>query len=206
MPVTVYTRCCGQPWVWHIFFGKGLWWVVPTIKINRIGLKHHWGFNQLCGPLSDTLKEVPDFSRPSESDQVMWAKRVNTRGFPQVPTFGSIWVVLWLSFFRSAPSTFELQQVTLRGVCFRESLVYRLYSEIDQIDLSIEAQCGTACLLACPRIRQPAPISKHIVTFRDTLLFTFGWLPHQVCNWFEGPSRDCCTSWQATFGQRDWSK
>ncbi len=32
------------------------------------------------------------------------------------------------------------------GVCFRESLVFRLYSEIDQINLSIEAQCGTACL------------------------------------------------------------
>ncbi len=35
--------CCGQPWVWHMFFGKGLWWVVhvPTNKIHRIRLKHH---------------------------------------------------------------------------------------------------------------------------------------------------------------------
>ncbi len=32
------------------------------------------------------------------------------------------------------------------GVCFRESLVFRLHSEIDQIHLSIEAQCGTAYL------------------------------------------------------------
>ncbi len=48
--------------------------------------------------------------------------------------------------FRSAPSTFPLQQVTLCGVCFRESLVYRLYSEIDQIHLNIEAQCGRAGL------------------------------------------------------------
>ncbi len=32
------------------------------------------------------------------------------------------------------------------GVCFRESLIFRLHSEIDQIHLSIEAQCGTACL------------------------------------------------------------
>ncbi len=31
-------------------------------------------------------------------------------------------------------------------VCFRESLVIRLHSEIDQIHLSIEAQCGTTCL------------------------------------------------------------
>ena len=29
---------------------------------------------------------------------------------------------------------------------FRESLVIKLHSEIDQIHLSIEAQCGTACL------------------------------------------------------------
>ncbi len=34
----------------------------------------------------------------------------------------------------------------LCGVCFRESLDFRLYSEIDQINLSIEAQCGTVCL------------------------------------------------------------
>ncbi len=31
----------------------------------------------------------------------------NTRSFPPVPVFGSIWVVLWLLFFRSAPSTFQ---------------------------------------------------------------------------------------------------
>ncbi len=93
-------------------------------------------------------KQVPDFSRPSGSCQITWVdfKQVNTHGFPPVPTCGSIWVVLWPLFFRSAPSTFPLQQITLRGVCFRESLVYRLYSEIDQIHLSIEAQCGIAGL------------------------------------------------------------
>ncbi len=37
-------------------------------------------------------------------------------------------------------------QVTLRGVCFQETLVIRLYSEIDQIHLSTEDQCGTAYL------------------------------------------------------------
>ena len=47
--------CCSQPWVWHTFFGKGLWWVTPAIKIHWIGLKHHKGFNRSCGPLSDTL-------------------------------------------------------------------------------------------------------------------------------------------------------
>ncbi len=38
-------------------------------------------------------------------------------------------------------------QVTLRGACFLESLVIRLYSEIGQIHLSIEAQCGTPVYL-----------------------------------------------------------
>ncbi len=38
-------------------------------------------------------------------------------------------------------------QVTLRGTCFRESLVVRLYSEISRIHLSIEAQCGTPVYL-----------------------------------------------------------
>ena len=33
------------------------------------------------------------------------------------------------------------------GACFRESLVIRLYSEIGQIHLSIEAQCGTPVYL-----------------------------------------------------------
>ena len=32
------------------------------------------------------------------------------------------------------------------GVYFQESLVFRLHSEIDQIHLGIEAQCGIACL------------------------------------------------------------
>ncbi len=37
-------------------------------------------------------------------------------------------------------------QVPPFEVCFRESLVFRLHSEIDKIHLSTEAQCGTACL------------------------------------------------------------
>ncbi len=44
--------------------------------------------------------------------------------------------------FRSAPSTFPQRRGYLLGTCFRESLVIRLHSEIGQIHLSIEAQCG----------------------------------------------------------------
>ncbi len=42
-----------------------------------------------------------------------------------------------------------LFQESVLGVFFRESLVIRLYSEIDQIHLSIEAQCGSPLYL-CP--------------------------------------------------------
>ncbi len=51
----VCKECCGQPWVWHMFYGKGLWWVIPTNKIHGIGLKHHLGFSRSYGHLSDTL-------------------------------------------------------------------------------------------------------------------------------------------------------
>ncbi len=49
---------------------------------------------------------------------------------------------------------FQVRSGYLLGVCFRESLVLRLHSEIDQIHLSIEAQCGTPVYLwvtATPR-------------------------------------------------------
>ncbi len=57
-----------------------------------------------------------------------------------VPTYGSTWVVLWLLFFRSAPSTFNVTWSTLKGP-FRGVPSLRLYSEIDNIHLSSEAQC-----------------------------------------------------------------
>ncbi len=77
-------------------------WNTNGVKIDCVDLcQTHW-------------KQVPDFSRPSGSEQA------STRSLPPVPAFGSIWVVLWLLFFKSAPFTFP--------------------SEIGQIHLSIEAQ------------------------------------------------------------------
>ncbi len=68
-------------------------------------------------------KQVPDFSRLCRSDLITWASfstarcncslYANTRSIPPVPTFGSIWVVLWLLFFRSAPSTFPQETLKL---------------------------------------------------------------------------------------------
>ncbi len=56
-----------------------------------------------------------------------------------VPTYGSTWVVLWLLFCRSAPSTFPVTWSTLKSP-FRGVPSHRLYSEIDHIHLSSEAQ------------------------------------------------------------------
>ncbi len=47
--------------------------------------------------------------------------------------------------FSGPPTLHSLIHGPPFGVRFQESLVIRLYSEIDQIHLSIEAQCGTAC-------------------------------------------------------------
>ncbi len=71
--------------------------------------------------------------------------KVNTIGFLQfLPTgqhglcFGYLFQVhsLYVPFINGPPL----------GVRFRESLVIKYHSEIDQIHLSIEAQCGTARL------------------------------------------------------------
>ncbi len=93
-----------------------------------------------------------------------------------VPTYGSTWVVLWLLFFRSAPSTFPNKRSTHWG---RESLVVRLHSEIDQIHLSIEAQCVTTLLpLGACHIRHPPPD-----TYCKTLNFCKHLLFAQICEW-----------------------
>ena len=33
-PFLSTTKCFGQLWVWHMFYGVGLWWVAPPIKIH----------------------------------------------------------------------------------------------------------------------------------------------------------------------------
>ena len=67
----------------------GLSW--NTIRVSIDGVN-------LC---QTHYKQVPDFSRAPGSGQTTWAS-----SSPQVPAFGSIWVLLWLLFFRSAPFMF----------------------------------------------------------------------------------------------------
>ncbi len=153
--VLVCTHCCGQPWVWHMFFGKGLWWVMPTsIKIHWIGMKHHKGFNRSCGPLSDTLSS------------------------------GQYGLCFGYCFSGPLPLRSHHGQVTLRGTCFRESLVIRLYSEIGQIHLSIEAQCGTPVFLwVLPHAQTKTSYyysSGDVLLQTDCHLATREWIPRQL--------------------------
>ncbi len=102
-------------------------------------------------------KQVPDISRASKSDQVTWSKwanircrciiksKVNTHGFLQFLPLGQYGLCFGYFFSGLLPLRSHFNSPPF-GVCFRESLVPRLHSEIDQIHLSIEAQCGTACL------------------------------------------------------------
>ena len=61
-------------------------------------------------------------------------------GTYHIQPHGCTWVVLWLFCFRSTPLR-SLILGPLSRVHFGESLVVRLYSEIDHTYLSIEAQC-----------------------------------------------------------------
>ncbi len=90
--------CCGQLWVWHMFCGESLWWVMPPNKsMDRI-------------------------ETPLGSQSIVWtfvrhtASRCLIFTAPPVPTYGSTWVVLWPFVFRSAPSTFPHRQSTFRGL------------------------------------------------------------------------------------------
>ncbi len=71
-----------------------------------------------------------------------------------VPSYGSTWVVLWLLFCRYDPSMFPGTWSTLKGP-FQGVPSLRLYSDIDHIHLSIEAQCVSHHL---------PPVDCHIVS------------------------------------------
>ncbi len=74
--------------------------------------------------------------------------KVNTIGFLQFLPTGQHGLCFGYLFSGPLPLRSHIDSSSF-GVCFRESLVIRLYSEIDQIHLRIEAQCSTACLPMC---------------------------------------------------------
>ena len=149
--VNRYWLCCGQLWAWHMFCGKGLWWVMHVMPPNKIH-GSHWntiGFQWIVWTFVRHTVSAPGSGQGHlgniDQSQAMIKSIVNTIGYLQfLPTgqhglcFGYLFQVrsLYVPFINGPPL----------GVRFRESLVFRLHSEIDQIHLSIEGQCGTAHL------------------------------------------------------------
>ncbi len=84
-------------------FGNGLVMSYADCKYLTFWLKHQSSCNRKLGPLSDTLQVV---DRPTSK------KRLASLQF--LPT-GQKWVVLWLLFFRSVPSTFPQETGYLLG-------------------------------------------------------------------------------------------
>ncbi len=134
------TWCCGQRWVWHMFCGKGLWWVIPTNKIHPIGLKHHLGFNRSYGPYGHTVSRCLIFPALPE---------VKTQS-THVASFSSY---LRVNMGCALAIVFQVRSLNVPNITgyptwslFPGVPSFRLHSEINQIHLSIEAQCGTASL------------------------------------------------------------
>ena len=98
-------ECCGQSWVWHIFSGRACDGLCGLLTFNDFDWNTIKGFNHPCTFVRRTASRFLTFPALQE---VAWShgqvsKQANTRSFPPVPAFMSIWVVLWLLFFRSAP-------------------------------------------------------------------------------------------------------
>ncbi len=58
--------CCGQLWVWHMFCGKGLWWVMPPNKIHG----SHWNTIGACPPFGVRFPESLVIRLYSEIGQI----------------------------------------------------------------------------------------------------------------------------------------
>ncbi len=117
--IIVHTLCCGQLWVWHMFWSQDLWWAIP-LHI------YHWScWDTIWIPTDHMDLFQTHFPRLGSCGQI-W-------------TYGSTWVVLWLFFFFRLLPLHSLINGPTIGVRFQESLVIRLYSEIDQIHLGIQA-------------------------------------------------------------------
>ncbi len=106
---------CGQLWVRQMFCGRDLWWTIPLHIFHWSCWDTPWIPNNQVYPSQTLSVQVPVIP---------------------VPAYGSTWVVLWLLFCRSAPSTFPDTWSTHKGL-FRGVPNLRLYSEIDHIHLSI---------------------------------------------------------------------
>ncbi len=132
--------CCGQLWVRHMFCGRDLWWTIPLHIFHWSCWDTFWIPKDHMDLSQIPCVQVPVVSRYRDHVVNLDQSQSSLRNIRlPVPTYGSTWVVIWLLFCRSAPPT--LINSPLFRVRFRESLVVRLYSEIDHLHLSSEAQC-----------------------------------------------------------------
>ncbi len=86
-----------------------------TFSMDPVGIP--FGFQPIIWTfVRHTVSRCLIFPRPRSHGQVWTNHRHCQYNWPlPVPTYGSTWVVLWLLFFRSTPSTFPHKRSTHRG-------------------------------------------------------------------------------------------
>ncbi len=127
-----------------MFCGQCLWWAMPPNKNHGSAWNTIWVSTDHMDLCQTHCKQVPDFSCAPGSGQSHMIK-VNTIGFLQFLPTGQHGLCFRCCFSGPLPLCSLIKGPPI-GVRFRESLVNRLHSEIDQIHLSIEAQRVTTLL------------------------------------------------------------
>ncbi len=113
--------CCGQLWVRHMICGQ-----------TCDGLYHFTFYWVIFG--------IPFGSQPIKSALA----RHNQHWYLPYPTYGSRWVVLWLLFCRSTPSTFPVTWSTFKGP-FRGDYTQKLTISTLAVKLSVSAIIYPRC-------------------------------------------------------------
>ena len=131
---------CGQTCdgLYHFTFCLIIFGIPIGSHTIRPALARHTGVRRVYG--SRHGDHVINFSQSASLFSLSFKPMPINIGTYNIQPYRCTWVVLWLFCFRSTPQR-SLIYGPLSRVLFGESLVNRLYSEIDQIHLSIEAQC-----------------------------------------------------------------
>ncbi len=97
-----------------MFCGQHLWWPMRLHIFHWSCWDTFWIPNDHMDLCQTPRVQVPYFSRHWGHVVNLDQSQASLRKNP-VPTYGPTWVVLWLLFFRSAPSTFPNKRSTLKG-------------------------------------------------------------------------------------------
>ncbi len=73
VPALRWVCCCGQPWVWHMFWKRDCDGLCGLLTINGFGWNTIVVSIVNLGLCQTHCKQVLDFSRPSGSDLITWA-------------------------------------------------------------------------------------------------------------------------------------